>query len=168
MTLPWLARSMVCLGCWLPWPLLAATGATFQVSASIVPGCLVVGGVTQYGNLNFGTYSALSTQVVKVALSSGVTVQCTPGVALSMSVDGGLHNSGGRNVQLNGGTARVAYQLFQDAAYSQSLGIAQSVNVPYLSTNANAITLPIYGYMQLPGNRFGGIYSDVVQVQLSF
>ena len=85
-----------------------------------------------------------------------------------MSVDGGLHNSGGRNVQLNGGTARVAYQLFQDAAYSQSLGIAQSVNVPYLSTNANAITLPIYGYMQLPGNRPGGIYSDVVQVQLSF
>ena len=166
MTLPWLARSMVCLGCWLPWPLLAATGATFQVSASIVPGCLVVGGVTQYGNLNFGTYSALSTQVVKVALSSGVTVQCTPGVALSMSVDGGLYSSTGRNLQLNSGSARVAYQLFRDAAFSQSLGINQSVSVTY--SDASNISLPIYGRVVLPGNQPGGTYSDTLQVQLTW
>ena len=60
----------------------------------------------------------------------------------------------------------MPYQLFQDAAYSISLGIAQSVNVPY--TNANAITLPIYGYVKLPGNQPAGTYTDVVQVQLSF
>ena len=116
--------------------------------------------------MNFGTYAALSTAPVSVALAGGVTLQCTPGVTLSMTVDGGLHNVGGRRLQLAGGTAQIAYQLFRDAARSQSLGIAQSVNVPY--TDANAISLPIFGYVLLPGNQPVGSYSDTLQVQLSY
>ncbi|QLG96397.1 spore coat protein U domain-containing protein [Pseudomonas yamanorum] len=150
----------------MPLSLLAVTSQTFQVSATIIPGCLVVGGGSNYGNLTFGTYSALSTSTVSVALSGGVTLQCTPGVTLNMSVDGGLHNSSGRHMQLNSGSALVTYQLFQDAALSQSLGISQSVSVAY--SNANTITLPIYGRVQLPGNQPGGTYSDVLQVQLSW
>jgi spore coat protein U-like protein len=69
-------------------------------------------------------------------------------------------------MQLNSGTARVAYQLYRDAAYSQSLGISQSVAVAY--SDANNISLPIYGQAQLPGNQPGGTYSDVLQVQLSW
>ncbi|MBT2374559.1 spore coat protein U domain-containing protein [Pseudomonas fluorescens] len=150
----------------MPLSLLAVTSQTFQVSATITPGCLVVGGGSNYGSLTFGTYSALSTSTVSVALSGGVTLQCTPGVTLNMSVDGGLHNSSGRHMQLNSGGALVAYQLFQDAALSQSLGVSQSVSVAY--SNANTITLPIYGRVQLPGNQPGGTYSDVLQVQLSW
>ncbi|MFC6301147.1 fimbrial major subunit CsuA/B family protein [Pseudomonas sp. CCM 7893] len=150
----------------MPLSLLAVTSQTFQVSATIIPGCLVVGGGSNYGNLTFGTYSALSTSTVSVALSGGVTLQCTPGVTLNMSVDGGLHNSSGRHMQLNSGSALVTYQLFQDAALSQSLGISQSVSVAY--SNANTITLPIYGRVQLPGNQPGGTYSDTLQVQLSW
>ena len=101
-----------------------------------------------------------------VALANSVVLQCTPGVALSMTVDGGLYNSGGRRMQLNSGTAKVAYQLFRDAALSQSLGISQSVSVAY--ANANNITLPIYGRVQLPGNTPGGTYSDTLQVQLTW
>ena len=48
----------------LPLPLAAVTSTTFQVSASIIPGCLVVGGGSNYGNLAFGSYSALSTSTV--------------------------------------------------------------------------------------------------------
>ena len=65
-----------------------------------------------------------------------------------------------------GGSARVAYSLFRDAAYSQSLGIGQSVAVTY--SDANNIRLPIYGQVVLPGNQPGGTYSDVLQVQLSW
>ncbi|NVZ18627.1 spore coat protein U domain-containing protein [Pseudomonas costantinii] len=150
----------------MPVSLLAVTSQSFQVSATITPGCLVVGGGTNYGSLAFGTYSALSTSTVSVALSSGVTLQCTPGVTLNMTVDGGLHNSSGRRMQLNSGSALVAYSLFQDAALSQSLGVSQSVSVAY--SNANNITLPIYGRVQLPGNQPGGTYSDTLQVQLSW
>jgi len=150
----------------LPLPLAAVTSQSFQVSATVVAGCLVVGGVSNYGNLNFGTYSALSTSTVQVALSSGVQLQCTPGVTLNMSVDGGQYNSSGRHMQLNSGSARVAYQLFSDAGFSQSLGIGQSVAVAY--SDANNISLPIYGQVQLLGNQPGGTYSDVLQVQLSW
>ncbi|MDQ0703174.1 spore coat protein U-like protein [Pseudomonas sp. W3I7] len=160
------AALAVCIGWGMPLSLLAVTSQSFQVSATITPGCLVVGGGSNYGSLAFGTYSALATSTASVVLAGGVTLQCTPGVALSMSVDGGLHNNSGRRMQLNSGTAQVAYQLFRDAAFSQSLGISQSVSVAY--SNANNISLPIYGRVQLPGNQPGGTYSDTLQVQLSW
>ena len=157
---------VVCIGWGMPVSLLAVTSQTFQVSATITPGCLVASGGTNYGSLAFGSYSALATSTQSVALSNSVTLQCTPGVALSMTVDGGLYNSGGRRMQLNSGTAKVAYQLFSNAALSQSIGISQSVSVAY--SNANNITLPIYGRVQLPGNTPGGTYSDTLQVQLTW
>lgn len=150
----------------LPLPLAALTGTSFQVSASVVAGCLVVGAVSNYGSLNFGSNSAFSTRTVTSTLSAGVQLQCTPGAALSMSVDGGQNNSNGRHMKLNSGSAQVAYQLFQDGAFSQSLGIGQSVSVAY--SDASNIRLPIYGRVVLPGNQPAGTYSDVVQVQLTF
>ncbi|MFJ2712385.1 spore coat U domain-containing protein [Pseudomonas sp. NPDC087346] len=159
------ALLLLCAGS-VPSPLTAATSQSFQVSATVTPGCLVVGGVSNYGALNFGSRSALATGTVQVALTGGVQLQCTPGVTLNMSVDGGQYNSSGRHMQLNSGSSRVAYALFRDAAYSQSLGIGQSVAVAY--SDANNISLPIYGQVQLPGNQPGGTYSDVLQVQLSW
>ncbi|OYT81798.1 spore coat U domain-containing protein [Pseudomonas sp. PGPPP2] len=161
----WL-RALLACGLVVPLPLAAVTSQSFQVSATITPGCLIVGGGANYGALNYGSYSALATSTVTAALTGGVTLQCTPGVALSMSVDGGLHNNSGRNLQLNSGSARVAYQLFRDAAFSQSLGISQSVSVAY--SDANNISLPIYGRVVLPGNQPGGTYSDTLQVQLTW
>lgn len=156
---------LLCAGS-VPLPLAAVTSQSFQVSATITPGCLVVGGVSNYGSLNFGSRPALATGTVQVALTAGVQLQCTPGVTLNMSVDGGQYNSGGRHMQLTTGSNRVAYQLFRDAAFSLSLGIGQSVAVAY--SDANNIHLPIYGQVQLPGNQPGGTYSDVLQVQLSW
>lgn len=146
--------------------LTAATSQSFQVSATVTAGCLVVGGVSDYGSLAFGSHSALSTSTVSAVLTGGVQLQCTPGVTLNMTVDGGQYNSSGRHMQLNSGSERVAYQLYSDAAYSQSLGISQSVAVAY--SDANHISLPIYGRVQLSGSQPGGTYSDVLQVQLSW
>ncbi|MHC8327799.1 Csu type fimbrial protein [Pseudomonas sp. LB1P83] len=159
------ALFLLCAGS-MPLPLAAVTSQSFQVSATVTAGCLVVGGVSNYGSLDFGSQSALATSTVQVALSAGVQLQCTPGVTMNMSVDGGQHNSGGRHMQLTTGSNQVAYQLFRDAAFSQSLGIGQSVAVAY--TDANNISLPIYGRVQLPGDQPGGTYSDVLQVQLSW
>lgn len=156
---------LLCAGS-VPLPLAAVTSQSFLVSATVTAGCLVVGGVSNYGNLNFGSQSALATNTVQVALTGGVQLQCTPGVTMNMTVDGGQYNSSGRHMQLTTGSNRVPYQLFRDAAYSQSLGIGQSVAVAY--ADANNIRLPIYGQVQLPGNQPGGTYSDVLQVQLSW
>lgn len=161
----WPTLVLLCAGS-LPLPLAAVTSQSFQVSATVTAGCLVVGGVSNYGSLDFGSRSALATGAVQVALSGGVQLQCTPGVTLNMSVDGGQYNNSGRHLQLSTGSNRVAYALFRDAAFSQALGVGQSVTVAY--TDANNIRLPIYGQVQLPGNQPGGTYSDVLQVQLSW
>ncbi len=148
-----------------PWPLDAATSSTFQVSATITSGCLVVGGGSHYGTLNFGAWSALAIGTASAAVpGTGVTLQCTPGVTLNMKVDGGQNAGTSRN--LKGGSSLVAYQLFRDAAYSQSLGIGQSVTVAY--SDSTNISLPIYGRLSLPGNVPAGSYSDVLQVELSW
>ncbi|WP_449433897.1 Csu type fimbrial protein [Pseudomonas putida] len=160
----WLAG----LGVLVATPLGAATSSTFQVSAQIVAGCLVVGGVSSYGVLDFGTQSALSKALLSTSLGgTTVTLQCTPGVTLNMSLDAGQNGaSGSRNLKRTGGTQLLAYQLYRDAAFSQSLGIGQSVAVSY--ADARAIKLPVYGRTQLAGTLPAGTYTDVVQVTVSW
>lgn len=151
----------------VPMPLDAALTSTFLVNATIQAGCLVVGGVTNYGNLNFGSFSALSNAAVTTQLSgTTVTLQCTPGVALSMKIGGGQNNNGVRNLKRSTGSNLVAYQLYSDAAFSQVLGIDQTVTVTY--ADPTAIKLPVYGRAQLTGTLPAGNYSDVLQVTLTF
>ncbi|MBK4987988.1 Csu type fimbrial protein [Pseudomonas sp. S36] len=156
------------VGLLLAAPLDAATVSTFTVSAQVVPGCLVVGGATQYGMLDYGSQSALSTATLTAAIGGAtVTLQCTPGVALSMSLDGGQNGAGGaRNLKRAGGAQLLSYQLYRDAALAQGLGIGQSVGVAY--SDPAAVKLALYGRVQLPGNLPPGTYSDVVQVTFSW
>ena len=65
------ALLLLCAGS-APLTLDAATSQSFQVSATVTAGCLVVGGVSNYGGLNFGSRSALATGTVQVALTGGV------------------------------------------------------------------------------------------------
>ncbi|RCL24730.1 spore coat protein [Pseudomonas sp. AFG_SD02_1510_Pfu_092] len=164
----WLPGAVTGLGLLLAAPLDAATTSSFTVTAQIVAGCLVVGGVSSYGTLDYGSRSALFSGFAGTSLGgSTVTFQCTPGVALSMSVDGGQNSAGGtRNLKRTGGTQLLAYQLYRDAAYSQNLGIGQSVAVSY--SDPTAIKLPVYGRVQLPGTLPAGAYTDVVQVTVSW
>ena len=163
-----LPRLLALLLCSVTSPLDAALTSTFQVSATVVAGCLVEGGASNYGSLDFGSYSALSTSSVTTALGgTTVTLQCTPGVNLSMSVDAGQNSaSGTRNLKRSSGSSLVAYQLFRDAGFSQSLGINQCVPVSY--SNPAIIKLPVYARAQLTGNLPAGNYTDVVQVVLTF
>jgi len=164
----WLGGCLTGLGLALATPLDAATTSSFQVSAQVVAGCLVGGGVTSYGVLDFGTQSALATSALSTALGgTTVTFQCTPGVSLSMSLDGGQNSaSNTRYLKRSGGTQVLAYQLFRDAAFSQALGIGQSVVVSY--SDPTAIKLPVYGRTQLTGTLPAGTYTDVVQVTVSW
>lgn len=162
-----LAVALAALAAVSPMPLDAALSSTFLVNATIQAGCLVVGGVTTYGALNFGSFSAMASTTASTSLSgTTVTLQCTPGVVLTMSIDGGLNNNGSRNLKRTTGSDLQTYQLFRDAAYSQALGINQSVTVAY--SDPTTIKLPVYARAQLAGNLPAGSYTDVLQVTLTF
>ncbi|MDZ3990871.1 spore coat U domain-containing protein [Pseudomonas sp. Teo4] len=156
------------VGVLLAAPLGAVTSSTFQVSAQIVAGCLVVGNVSNYGLLDFGTQSALASGTLSTSLGgTTVTFQCTPGVSMSMSLDGGQNPaSGTRNLKRSGGTQLLAYQLYSDAAYSQALSIGASATVSY--SDPAAIKLPVYGRTTLTGTLPAGTYTDVVQVTVTW
>jgi len=162
-----LALGLALVAAVAPVPLDAATTSTFLVNATIQAGCLVVGGVSNYGNLDFGSFSALSTSAASTQLSgTTVTLQCTPGTTLTMAVGGGQNNNGSRNLKRTTGSNLLVYQLFRDAAFSQALGINQSVAVSY--SDPTAIQLPIYARTQLTGALPAGSYTDVLQVTLTW
>lgn len=152
----------------------AQTSASFQVSATVVPGCEINGSpptpgqsVGQAGVLDFGTHSALETGAVSVSLAqnAGLTFRCTPSVTLTMAVGSGLHAGTSRNVQEPGGR-RIAYSLFRDPAFTQQLAVNEAVPVSF--SGSGAIALPVYGRLNLGAGNWPGTYTDTVVVTLTW
>lgn len=143
-----------------------------EVKASIVNGCLVSGsqpGVL--GTLDFGTLPGINattaTATAAFMLSSTITLACTPGTQLKMSVNGGDNfANASRNLKLSNHTDLVAYALYTNASYTTAVPVDGELPVPLI--NANNITLPIYGRLQISGARRAGTYSDTLTVTLSW
>ncbi|GAD47686.1 hypothetical protein NT2_01_04580 [Caenibius tardaugens NBRC 16725] len=155
----------------------AETSKSFELSAAIAQGCAVdglgmSGNAGALGSLSFGSHPSVATTTHQASLNDtqSVTLRCTPGVALTMSLDGGLHNaSGNRNLQLGSDTAaRLLYTLCTDAGCSQPIGINQAIPVTVNSSNMNNVRIPVVGKLTLPGNSRVGTFTDTVTVTLSW
>lgn len=141
---------------------------TFQVSANIVAGCLVQGSNTGvFGAINFGSYPGTSSVQVSAdyVQNATITLLCTPGTNLQMSIDGGANYSAGRNLKRNGNTNLVPYNIYNSATHA-AIPVNQAVPVTF--TNANNIVLPLYGQLTLSGNAYAGNYADSLTVTLSW
>lgn len=150
---------------------LTVTTQSFKVNATITPGCSVAtGSGGAMGSLNFGSYSGVKTGQVSTQFvpNASLLLACTPGVALSMSINGGQNYTTVRNMQLSGGTQRVPYRLYSSSslAANSEIGVNQSVSVAY--SNSNNIALTIFGAAQLTGFSPAGTYSDQLTVTLSW
>ncbi len=151
---------------------LAVTTQSFQVSATIAAGCSVTtgtGGVM--GSLNFGTHTGVESSRVSTSFvpSSSLLLACTPGVALSMSINGGQnYGSSVRNMVRGGGTERVPYRLYTSSSLNAAseIGVNQAVSITY--SNSNNISLPLFGAAQLTGFSPAGSYTDTLTVTLSW
>ncbi len=148
----------------------AVTTQSFQVSATITPGCSVAtGSGGLLGTLNFGTHSGVERGSVNTSFvpNGSLSIACTPGVALSMSIDGGQHYTSVRNMQRSG-TSLVPYRLYSSSslAANSEIGVNQAVSVAY--TNSNNIALPLFGVALLTGFSPAGNYSDQLTVTLSW
>ncbi|WP_395397572.1 spore coat U domain-containing protein [Novosphingobium sp. BL-8A] len=160
-----------------PLRLHAATTAQFDVTATITPGCLVdglgtSGNAGQFGTLDFGTDSTFATRqhTATTTASQTVRLRCTPGVTLSMTVDGGAHaSSGQRNLQQSTTTtARVPYALCRDAACTLPIAIGTPVTTTIATTNSEDVRLPLYASLTLPGTLPPGTYTDTLTVTLTW
>lgn len=154
-------------------PAQADTSTSFAVRAVIESGCLVNGALPtadggQWGSLDFGQHPATSEASVTASLvnSQTMVLQCTPGVALAMRVDGGLNNDGNRNLRRAGGSELLPYELYSDAALSQAILVEQNVALSY--SDANDIRLPLYGRVRLTGSASAGEYRDTLRVTLEW
>jgi spore coat protein U-like protein len=144
-------------------------GSTFQVTASIVAGCVISGTNTGvFGTLDFGTQSGVATSTVNASFvqSTSINLACTPGTTLSMSINQGSNFTTTRNLKLPNFTNTVPYTLFSNASRTTVIPVNQAVSLSY--SNTNNITLPIYGQLQLPGTARAGVYTDTLTVTLSW
>lgn len=153
----------------------AVTSASFQVSAIVVSGCeingdLATGGelLGRVGTIDFGTHSALATGNITANMvqNSALTLSCTPGVALTMSLNGGLHATSSRNLQASGSAATIPYRLYRDAGLNQEFTINQAVSVTF--ADPQSIALPVYGQITLSGDKPPDTYSDTILLTLSW
>ncbi|WP_380180175.1 spore coat U domain-containing protein [Kalamiella sp. sgz302252] len=152
-------------------PAWALPTQTFQVTASIVNGCVISGTNTGvFGTLNFGTQPGVGSVSASASYvqSSSITLACTPGTTLSMSINGGANYSSTRNLKIANNTDLVAYTLYTSATHSAASAIPVNQSVALTYSNANNITLPIYGLLQMSGVRRAGTYSDTLTVTLSW
>ncbi len=150
---------------------LAITSQNFEVNATVVAGCSVVSGPGRiFGTLNFGTHSGVESGRVSAQFvpDSALSLVCTPGVALSMAIDGGQYYATVRNLQRENGSERVPYRLYSNSslAANSEIGVNQQVSVTW--TDSNNIALTLFGAAQLTGWSPAGVYSDRLTVTLSW
>ncbi len=150
---------------------LALPTQTFQVSASVVAGCVISGTNTGvFGTLDFGTRSGVATTSATASFvqNSTINLACTPGTTLNMSINGGSNYTTTRNLKLANFSNVVAYRIFTSSSYSAASEIPVNQNVALSFSNANNITLPIYGLLQLSGVNRAGTYTDTLTVTLGW
>lgn len=152
-------------------PASAVMTQSFQVGATITPGCSVASGSGGlFGTLNFGSHSGVENGIASNALipDTSLALACTPGVALSMTIDGGKNYTSVRNMVRTGSTEAVPYRLYTSGALTANTEIMVNQAVAVTYSNSNNITLPIYGAAQLTGFSPAGTYTDQLTVTLSW
>ncbi|WP_221937255.1 spore coat U domain-containing protein [Novosphingobium aerophilum] len=161
----------------LPAAARADTTAQFAVTANITAGCLVdglgsSGNAGLVGRLDFGVDSTFSraTRTATSTATQAIRLRCTPGVNLTMTVNGGNHAASGmRNLQRGtDASARISYALCRDAGCTQPIAIGGAPAVPVTGTNSEDVRLPIYGSLTLSGTLPPGTYTDSLIVTLSW
>ncbi len=149
----------------------ALPSQNFQVSAAVVPGCVIQGnGSGAWGTLDFGTHSAIDSVDVTSSLVQNAAFQliCTPGITLNMTINGGSHYANSRNLKLAGQAQTISYRLFSQPGLTavSEIPVDQSVSINY--GNSGNILLSVYGLLQLTGINRAGVYTDTLTVTMAW
>jgi spore coat protein U-like protein len=130
---------------------------TLTVSATVPADCSIVA-----GELDFGNYIANTNQPG----AGSFDVTCTAAAVVRVTLDAGQHeNTGNRNMERTGGTERLGYILYTDAAHSQQwtpVTVFKDVTVP----NGESVPVDVFG--EIPSqDPTAGEYTDIVTVSFT-
>lgn len=93
----------------------------------------------RFGTLDFGTRNGVDNTPVSTSFvaDGALSIACTPGVALSMSIDGGQNYSSVRRMTRSGGTEVVGYRLYSSSslAANSEIGVNQAIPITYTNSN---------------------------------
>ncbi|HBR1133651.1 spore coat U domain-containing protein (plasmid) [Escherichia coli] len=152
------------------------TTSTFTVSATVENGCVfgddTGSSITDFGTIDFGTMSSISS-TVDVASSTGsgsVVVTCTPGLAATIELDYGANggDSSARYLINSSGTRTIAYQLYQDSNHTTVWGTgsqAYSISSFPDTTQTYTVYARLFASSEMPE---AGSYTDTVTVTLTY
>jgi len=137
-----------------------ATGA-FNVTLTLNAQCTV----SNANNLTFGTVGLLSGPVNQ---TSTFQVTCTNATPYTVGLNAGQYPSGAQRQMLNASTTQyVAYNLYQDSAYSTPWGNASGVWESGTGTGA-AQSFTVYGQVPAQTTPPPGTYSDTVTITVTY
>lgn len=155
----------------------ATVNGTLGVSATVGSGCQVnnsnvTSGVIDFGTLNFGSINTIGAANIDAQTtgggSGGIVMECSNGTPFTITLDNGLHFSGGTRAMANTSTPStlLSYTLYQNASRT----LPWTTGTPLSSTaNGAPTTFNVYG--RIPGGQSGvsaGTYTDTIQVVITW
>jgi spore coat protein U-like protein len=144
-------------------PAFAQQTTQFQVTLTIQAECRL----TSATDLAFG-----NTGVIQAALTStsSIGVQCTNTTPYNIGLNAGA--GAGATVEArrmtSGAGATVTYQLFRDAARTQTWGNTAGTNTLAGTGNGAVQTVQVYGLVPAQTTPAAGSYTDTVQVTVTY
>lgn len=150
----------------------SAYSATLGITATLLPACTAgttVGSNTTFGTLNFGNYATLSNaiNVTSAQLAGSIRVNCVSGLSYKILMDGGTAGSVTARKMANttNSALTVAYNLYTSAPRTTIWD-----NVTGLSGTGSGTDqwYPVYGRMPMQTTPAAGVYTDTVNVTVSW
>jgi spore coat protein U-like protein len=144
-------------------PTFTATAA-MPVRIEITASCNV-----SASDLDFGAYA--SNQVAPVQAQTTIQLQCNSGTIAEVRLDAGTgpgRNTNRRRMEMDSGTDRLDYGLYQDPGRTINWGDESGRDTLEVVTTGAPQVIPVYG--QIPGGQRvrDGTYSDMITVQVFF
>lgn len=161
-------------------PAMADGTLTGEIGVTLIigDGCTVANGsaddgTNEWGTLDFGTYADLTSVIDGTVVgsdgSSAISLTCTSGLSPTLTIDGGLYESGSLRYMGIDSAGVIAYRLYSDAARSTEVAIDASIDI---TADGTAVELPLYGRV-LPADQTSttpdaGTYTDTLVATLTW
>lgn len=157
-------------------PAYADITGTIDATITLEAGCIINGqnyddgaAGADFGTLNFGTQNTLFTQADAQVLNgaTGFTIQCSNGVAPTVSFDAGQNDGSGSGAGLHAMRHQTAagqfvtYNLYSDAGRSAIIPVGGDIVLP---GDGSTQTVNVYGRAFGEPGLTAGVYTDIVTV----